>query len=45
MAADEGKWMIHHLMMVVDNHDDVVVDSDNDVDIDKYIDDVDDVLN
>ena len=31
-------------MMVVDNHDDDV-DSDNDVDIDKYIDDVDDVLN
>ena len=44
--------MIYNLMIVVDNHDDVV-DSDNDVDMDKYIiddddddhDDDDDVLN
>ena len=47
-----GKLMIYNLMIVVDNHDDVV-DSDNDVDMDKYIiddddddhDDDDDVLN
>ena len=33
--------MIYNLMMVVHNHDDVV-DSDNDVDMDKYIIDDDD---
>ena len=36
--------MSYNLMTVVDNHDDDVVDSDNDVDMDKYIID-DDVLN
>ena len=37
----DGKLMIYNLMIVVDNHDDVV-DSDNDVDMDKYIIDDDD---